>query len=65
MSFKHRVRKVVVCLVLGMGMVSGMPMRPDEIEELMHTMNQPKVVNTKPDGGESGDERTTYSTDRQ
>ena len=65
MSFKHRVRKVVLCLVLGMGMVSGMPMRPDEIEELMHTMNQPKVVYTEPDDGESGDGPTTYSAGRR
>ena len=64
MSFKHRVRRVALCLVLGMGMVSGMPMRPDEIEELMHT-NEPKVVYTQPDEGESGDEPTTYSANRQ
>jgi hypothetical protein len=41
---KKRFRKLLLCLVLGMGSQLGVPMRADEIEELMRTMNQPKLV---------------------
>ena len=32
-------------------------MRPEEIEELMHAMNQPKIAHTLPDDSESGDDK--------
>ncbi len=32
-----------------MGAIGGMPMRPEEIEDLMRTMNQQKVVMTVED----------------
>ena len=35
---------VFLCLVLCAGSLSGIRMRPEEIEELMRTMNQPKIV---------------------
>jgi hypothetical protein len=31
---------------LGLGLLAGAPMRPDEIEEPMHRMNQPKLACT-------------------
>jgi hypothetical protein len=33
----------------------GLPMRPEEIEDLMHTLNQPKLARTTPDESERGD----------
>jgi hypothetical protein len=33
----------------------GLPMRPEEIEELMHTMNQPKLANVLLEESERGD----------
>jgi len=33
----------------------GLPMRPEEIEELMRTMNQPTLARTIPDDTDSGD----------
>ena len=51
MSFKHRLRTLLLCLPLLLGALGGMPMRPEEIEELMHTMNQQKVVVTVEDDG--------------
>jgi hypothetical protein len=54
MSIKHRLRTLLVCLPLLMGAFSGMPMRPEEIEELMHNMNQQKIVVTVDD--EKGDD---------
>jgi hypothetical protein len=50
-SFKHRLRALLLCLPLLLGALGGMPMRPEEIEELMHTMNQQKVVVTVEDDG--------------
>ena len=41
---KQRFRKILLCLVLGMGSQLGVPMRADEIQELMRTLNQPKLV---------------------
>ena len=33
----------------------GVPMRPEEIRELMQTMNSPKVVHVLPEEDDSGD----------
>jgi hypothetical protein len=55
MSIKHRLRTLVVCLPLLLGAFSGMSMRPEEIEELMHSMNQQKIVVTVKDESENGD----------
>ena len=46
MSFKRRLRTLLFCLPLLFGALGGMPMRPEEIEELMDAMNQQKVVVT-------------------
>jgi len=48
---KHRLRALLLCLPLLLGALGGMPMRPEEIEELMHTMNQQKIVVTVEDDG--------------
>jgi hypothetical protein len=52
---KHRLRCVLLCLVLGMGSLMGAKMRPQEIEELLSAMNQPKIVHTLPDETDDGD----------
>lgn len=49
MSIKHRLRTLLLCLPLLLGAFAGMPMRPEEVEELMHTMNQQKIVMTVED----------------
>jgi hypothetical protein len=41
---KKRFQRILLCLVPSAGSQIGIPMRPDEIEELMRTMNQPKLV---------------------
>jgi hypothetical protein len=55
-SFKHRFRKILLCLFLGMGVLVGMPMRPEEIEELMHDMNRQEIVCMIPSESENGDD---------
>ena len=44
MSWKQRLRVLVACLTLEMGVVFGVPMRPEQIKELMHQMNQPALA---------------------
>lgn len=56
MSIKYRLRTLFLCLPLLLGAFSGMPMRPEEIEELMHNRNQQKIVVTVDDESENGDD---------
>ena len=53
MSLKQRLRMLLLCIPLLFGALGGMPMRPEEIEDLMHTMNQQKIVVTVEDDGSS------------
>ena len=55
--FKGRFCKLVFCSILAVASFGGAPMRPEEIEELMHAMNQPKIAHTLPDDSESGDDK--------
>ena len=58
---KEKLRKISLCLVLGVGSLVGVPMCIDEIEELMHRMREPKIAHVLPDGTEKSDP----PTDRQ
>jgi len=51
-----KLRVLLVCLTLQVGVVLGAPMRPEEIQDLMHQMNQPKVAYVLPSENDSGDE---------
>ena len=55
MTFKRRLRMILLCCTLEMGALMGVPMRPEEIEELLRNMNQPKVVR-RSDDSERGDD---------
>jgi len=55
-SFKQGLRVVFVCLALEMGVLVGASMRPDEIEQLMHQMNQPKMAHVLPSENDEGDD---------
>ena len=41
--------------MLEFAVLFGLPMRPEEIEKLMRTMNQPKLAHVIPDESEHGD----------
>ena len=56
MSFKHRLRTLLCCVVLEMGALIGVPMRPDKIQELMHLLNNPKIAQTDPEKNTDGDQ---------
>ena len=56
MSLASRLRVVFVCAALQLGVFSGVPMRPEQIQALMHQMNQPKLAHVLPGDQESGDD---------
>ncbi len=55
-SIKRRLRMLLLCLPLLLGAGIGMPMRPEEIEELMHSANQQTITYTIPGDRETADE---------
>ena len=57
MSLKKRLRVVLACAALELGVLAGIPMRPDEIRELMHQMNQPKLAHVLPSEEDAGDDQ--------
>ena len=58
MRVRERLRTMLVCAALQVGVFWGVPMRPEQIQELMHQMHQPKVAHVIPqedeDGGDPG-----------
>ena len=55
MSAKQKLRVLLACAVLEFGLLAGAPMRPDEIEDLMRQMNQPRLAHVLPSDEDSGD----------
>ena len=54
-KMQARLRTVLCCTVLQIGALLGAPMRPEEIQELMRSLNAPKVAQTTPEEQPSGD----------
>ena len=52
---KRRFLNALLCVVLGLASMHG-AMPPEEIEELMRTMNQPKLVRKFAEEEEQGDD---------
>jgi len=44
LSFGHRIRSLALGMILLAGLSGGVPMRPEEIEELMSQTSRPKIV---------------------
>lgn len=55
MSLSNRLRVVLVCVALELGVISGVPMRPEQIRELMQQMNRPALAHVLPAEDEDGD----------
>ena len=64
MPLKSRLRVWAVCLALQMGVLCGVPMRPDEIQEFMHRMNQPVVSHVLPAEEDGSDDDRPTAPDR-
>ena len=41
---KQKFRKLFLIAAIGLGLLAGSPMRPDEIAELLQRLNKPKIV---------------------
>jgi hypothetical protein len=50
----EKLRVLLVCATLELGVMIGAPMRPDEIRELMHQMNQPALAHVLPSDEDTG-----------
>jgi hypothetical protein len=46
---KHRLRTLLCCVILEVGALAGVPMRPEQIRELLHALTVPKLAWTDPD----------------
>ena len=46
---KSKFRLLLLSMTLLVGLFGGVPMRPEEIEEMMRSMSQPKIEYTIPD----------------
>jgi hypothetical protein len=56
MSLAGRLRVLLLCAALEFGVLAGVPMRPEQIQELMNQMNQPTVAHVLPADEDTGDD---------
>lgn len=56
MSIKKRLRTIFLCAALEVGVLAGLPMRPEEIRALMHQINQPTLAHVLPSEDERGND---------
>ena len=56
MSIKGKLRMIFLYLPLLAGALSGVPMRPEDMEKLMAAMNQQKIVYVIPKDEDNDDE---------
>ena len=59
MSKDYRLRKILLCAVLEMGALMGVPMRPEEIGNLLRITGPAQVRCSVPTGGGGPDDPTT------
>jgi hypothetical protein len=55
MSWRHRLRTIFVCAMLEYAAFFGTAMRPEQIRELMQTMNRPTIAHVIPDEREDAE----------
>lgn len=51
----QRLRTILLCAALELGVLTGAPMRPEQIRALMHQISQPQVARVLPTDDEAGD----------
>ena len=56
MSIRKSLRTILACMVLQVGVLSGVPMRPEQVRELMFQLGTPKMAHTSPDEQPSSDD---------
>jgi hypothetical protein len=63
MSITRRLRTVACCAILEIGTLMGVPMRPEQIQDLMRAMNVPKLAQTNPDDQPAGRDDGIHDSD--
>jgi hypothetical protein len=53
---KHKLRMLLLYLPLLAGSLSGVPMRPEDMDQIMEALNQERIEYVIPDDGEYGDD---------
>jgi len=56
MSLEKRLRTIFLCAALELGVLSGVPMRPEDIRALMNQINRPTLAHVLPTDDQSGDD---------
>ena len=56
MSLSKKARVLMVCVSLQFGVLAGVPMRPDEIQEFLHRMNLPVLAHVLPTDADADDD---------
>ena len=56
MYLKKRLRTLLACALLEIGVLAGAPMRPEEVRLLMQQMNQPTLAHVLPSEEDAGDD---------
>jgi hypothetical protein len=63
MSTKDKFRQILLGMALGAGLLMGVPMRPDEIQELLAQTNQPRMVHVLREESDQGDDPIDVEAD--
>ena len=56
MSIKFKLRMLLLYLPLLAGSLSGVPMRPEDMDQTMEALNQERIEYVIPDDSENGDD---------
>ena len=55
MSLSRRLRTIACCAILELGTLIGVPMRAEQIQDLMRSLNTPRLARTAPEESQQGD----------
>jgi hypothetical protein len=56
MSLARRLRTVACCAILELGTLMGVPMRAEQIQDLMRSLNVPRIAHTTPEASHRDDD---------
>ncbi len=56
MRFRGKLCKLLFGGILAVASFGGVYMPPEKVEDLLHSMNQPKIAHKLPDDSENGDD---------
>lgn len=56
MSLARRLRTIACCAILELGTLMGVPMRAEQIQDLMRSLNVPRIAHTTPEESHRGDD---------